>query len=42
MAAPWRVCHGIIAQHVVGLPKPSYPGAKVLVDRKRGAKPALA
>ena len=28
-----EVFHGIIAQHVLGLPRPSYPGAKVLVDR---------
>jgi len=35
-----EVFHGIIAQHVLGLPKPSYPGAKVLVDRKREARPA--
>src|SRR5579863_863237 len=26
-----EVFHGIIAQHVLGLPKPSYPGARVLV-----------
>jgi 3-oxocholest-4-en-26-oyl-CoA dehydrogenase alpha subunit len=27
--------HGIIAQHVLGLPRPSYPGSKMLVSRKR-------
>jgi hypothetical protein len=30
-----EVFHGIIAQHVVGLPQPSYPGSKTLVNRKR-------
>jgi len=30
-----EVFHGIIAQHVLGLPRPSYPGSKVLVSRKR-------
>jgi hypothetical protein len=29
-----EVFHGIIAQHVLGLPRPSYPGSKVLVSRK--------
>jgi 3-oxocholest-4-en-26-oyl-CoA dehydrogenase alpha subunit len=37
-----EVFHGIIAQHVLGLPRPSYPGSKTLVDRKREAKRALA
>jgi alkylation response protein AidB-like acyl-CoA dehydrogenase len=30
-----EVFHGIIAQHVLGLPRPSYPGSKTLVSRKR-------
>jgi alkylation response protein AidB-like acyl-CoA dehydrogenase len=30
-----EVFHGIIAQHVLGLPRPSYPGSKTLVNRKR-------
>jgi alkylation response protein AidB-like acyl-CoA dehydrogenase len=30
-----EVFHGIIAQHVLGLPRPGYPGSKVLVGRKR-------
>jgi alkylation response protein AidB-like acyl-CoA dehydrogenase len=30
-----EVFHGIIAQHVLGLPRPGYPGSKVLVSRKR-------
>jgi hypothetical protein len=30
-----EVFHGIIAQHVLGLPRPSYPGSKALVSRKR-------
>jgi 3-oxocholest-4-en-26-oyl-CoA dehydrogenase alpha subunit len=30
-----EVFHGIIAQHVLGLPRPSFPGSKVLVSRKR-------
>ena len=30
-----EVFHGIIAQHVLGLPRPSYPGSKVLVGHKR-------
>jgi alkylation response protein AidB-like acyl-CoA dehydrogenase len=30
-----EVFHGIIAQHVLGLPRPSYPGSKVLLTRKR-------
>ena len=35
-----EVFHGIIAQHVLGLPRPSYPGSKVLVSRKRDAAAA--
>jgi hypothetical protein len=32
----WRqVADTIIAQHILGLPRPSYPGSKVLVSRKR-------
>lgn len=30
-----EVFRGIIAQHVLGLPRPVYPGAKVLVQKKR-------
>jgi 3-oxocholest-4-en-26-oyl-CoA dehydrogenase alpha subunit len=30
-----EVFHGIIAQHVLGLPRRGYPGSKVLVSRKR-------
>ena len=30
-----EVFRGIIAQHVLGLPRPSYPGSKVLVQKKR-------
>ena len=30
-----EVFRGMIAQHVLGLPRPSYPGAKVLVQKKR-------
>jgi 3-oxocholest-4-en-26-oyl-CoA dehydrogenase alpha subunit len=30
-----EVFHGIIAQHVLGLPRPSYPGSRTLVSRKR-------
>jgi 3-oxocholest-4-en-26-oyl-CoA dehydrogenase alpha subunit len=30
-----EVFRGIIAQHVLGLPRPNYPGSKVLVSRKR-------
>jgi Amidase len=30
-----EVFHGIIAQHVLGLPRPAYPGSKTLVSRKR-------
>jgi hypothetical protein len=25
----------MIAQHVLGLPRPSFPGAKVLIQKKR-------
>ena len=28
-----EVFHGIIVQHVLGLPRPGYPGSKVLVSR---------
>ena len=37
-----EVFRGIIAQHVLGLPRPTYPGSKVLVSRKREAKQAAA
>ena len=30
-----EVFRGIIAQHVLGLPRPSYPGAKVLIQKRR-------
>jgi 3-oxocholest-4-en-26-oyl-CoA dehydrogenase alpha subunit len=30
-----EVFRGIIAQHVLGLPRPSYPGSKVLAQKKR-------
>jgi alkylation response protein AidB-like acyl-CoA dehydrogenase len=30
-----EVFRGMIAQHVLGLPRPSYPGAKVLLQKKR-------
>jgi alkylation response protein AidB-like acyl-CoA dehydrogenase len=30
-----EVFRAMIAQHVLGLPRPSYPGAKVLVQKKR-------
>jgi hypothetical protein len=36
-----EVFHGIIAQHVLGLPRPSYPGSKVLIGRKRDRAAAL-
>jgi alkylation response protein AidB-like acyl-CoA dehydrogenase len=30
-----EVFRGMIAQHVLGLPRPSFPGAKVLIQKKR-------
>jgi alkylation response protein AidB-like acyl-CoA dehydrogenase len=30
-----EVFRGIIAQHVLGLPRPSYPGSKVFLQKKR-------
>jgi 3-oxocholest-4-en-26-oyl-CoA dehydrogenase alpha subunit len=36
-----EVFHGIIAQHVLGLPRPSYPGSKTLAVRKREQAAAL-
>ena len=30
----------IIAQHVLGLPRPGYPGARVLAQQNRDGKPA--
>ncbi len=35
-----EVFRGIIAQHVLGLPRPGYPGARVLAQQNRDAKPA--
>jgi alkylation response protein AidB-like acyl-CoA dehydrogenase len=34
-----EVFRGIIAQHVLGLPRPSYPGSKVLAGSARGSQP---
>jgi len=37
-----EVFHGIIAQHVLGLPRPNYPGSKQLVTTKREPAPTPA
>lgn len=37
-----EVFRTIIAQHVLGLPRPSYPGAKMIVSRRQPAAASLA
>lgn len=37
-----EVSHGIIAQHVLGLPRPNFPGSKRVVTSKREPAPAAA